>query len=194
MVGGDPAAVERRLVAGQMACPGCSAVLVGWGRARLRSVRSAGTLVKIQPRRARCSGCRVTHVLLPATLLVRRADTAVVIGWALAARALGWGHRRIASALGRPAATVRGWLRRFLSRAEAVRDWFTVLLRALAADPVVPGPTGTEAADVLTVILAAARAATRRFLLTVPPWRWVAAVSGGRFLAPGWPPGSINTS
>jgi hypothetical protein len=46
-------------------------------------------------------------VLLPVGVLVRRADTAVVIGTALAATAAGWGHRRIAAGLGRPAATVR---------------------------------------------------------------------------------------
>jgi hypothetical protein len=39
-------------------------------------------------------------VLLPLVLLLRRADLAVVIGAALAAKARGVGHRRIAVALG----------------------------------------------------------------------------------------------
>ena len=41
------------------------------------------------------------------------------------------GFRRIAADLGRPAETVRGWLRRFAERAEAVRSVFTVWLRAV---------------------------------------------------------------
>jgi len=73
----------------------------------------------------------VTHVLLPVNALLRRADTAAVIVSALAAKArCGFGFRRIAADLGRPGETVRGWLRRFAERAEAVRSMFTVWLRA----------------------------------------------------------------
>lgn len=140
-------------------------------------------------------GCGVTHVLLPAALLLRRADTAAVIGSALAAKARGAGHRRIATALGRPAETVRGWLRRFAGRVDAVRGVFTVLLRALSADPVMPEPAGSAWADALVAIAAAAAAAAGRFVVsTVPAWEWACAVSGGRLLAPDWPPQSINTS
>jgi hypothetical protein len=133
-------------------------------------------------------------VLLPAALLLRRADTVVVIGAALMAKATGWGHRRIAVRLGRPVSTVRGWLRRFGQRLASVREWFTVLLRAVAPDPVMPDPAATEVADAVAAIVAAAAAAKHRFLINAPPWRWVSAVSSGRFLAPGWPPRSINTS
>jgi hypothetical protein len=73
-------------------------------------------------------------------LLLRRADAVAVIGAALSAKAEGAGYRRIAAMLARPAETVRGWLRRFGSRLEAVRRVFTVLLRVVAADPVMPGP------------------------------------------------------
>jgi hypothetical protein len=66
-----------------------------------------------RPRRSMCSSCACTHVLLPASLLVRRADCAAVIGTALLAKATGVGHRPIASFVGRPVSTVRGWLRRF---------------------------------------------------------------------------------
>jgi hypothetical protein len=126
-------------------------------------------------------------VLLPVTLLRRRADMVAVIGAALAAKASGMGHRRIAAALGRPAETVRGWLRRFAGRVEAVRGVFTVLLRALAADPVMPEPAGGGWADALVAMAAAAAAAVVRFVVMVPLWEWVAAVSEGRLLAPGWP-------
>lgn len=187
-VGGDAAAVERRLVEGRIACPGCSGLLTGWGHARARSVRDSGGVLRVRPRRARCAGCGVTHVLLPAGLLLRRADTAAVIGAALVARAGGAGHRRIASVLGCPVETVRGWLRRFGSRVEAVRRRFTVLLRAVAPDPVMPAPAGSEWADAVAAITLAAAAVAGRFaVFTMPVWPWVAAVSGGRLLAPGWP-------
>jgi hypothetical protein len=53
----------------------------------------------------------VTHVLLPVTVLLRRAYAVEVIGAALLARGAGQGHRSIGAALKGPAATVRGWLR-----------------------------------------------------------------------------------
>lgn len=105
------------------------------------------------------------------------------------------GYRRIAVLLGRCGETVRGWLRRFGGRVEAVRRWFTVLLRAVAADPVMPEPAGSGWADAVAAIIAATAAVAGRFgVFTVPVWLWVSAVSGGRLLAPGWPGESINTS
>jgi hypothetical protein len=131
----------------------------------------------------------VTHVLLPVSALLRRADTAAVIVSALAAKArCGFGFRRIAADLGRPGETVRGWLRRFAERAEAVRSVFTVWLRAVDPDPVMPDAAGGVFADAVTVIAAVAAAIRRRFAL--PPVslaETAVAVSGGRLLAPGWP-------
>src|SRR3954470_12147129 len=121
----DPVAVEERLGSGRLACPGCSAVLARWGHARGRQVRDTNGGLWIVPRRARCTGCRATHVLLPVVLLVRRAETAAVIGAGLTAKAAGAGHRLIAALLGRPRETVRGWLRRFAGRVEPVRAVFT---------------------------------------------------------------------
>jgi hypothetical protein len=88
----------------------------------VRSVRDRRGVVRVRPRRARCAGCGATHVLLPVVLLLRRADAVVVIGTALSAKAGGAGYRRIAVGLGRPVETVRGWLRRFAGRVEAVRE------------------------------------------------------------------------
>ena len=119
----DVDVVERRLVAGELSCPECGGVLAGWGRARPRRLRGPGGPVRLCPRRSRCTGCGVTHVLLPVTALLRRADAAGVIVSALAAKASRRvGFRRIAAELARPAETVRGWLRRFAGRAEAVRS------------------------------------------------------------------------
>jgi Homeodomain-like domain len=131
MVGTDPVEVDRVLAGGGLRCPECAGELRPWGYARSRGVRDEDAIRASRPRRSSCSQCRRTHVLLPASMLVRRADTVLVIGAALLAKAAGLGHRRVAVVLGRPQSTVRGWLRRFTGRAESVRVMFTGLLHAL---------------------------------------------------------------
>ena len=65
----DPERVESRLAGGEMSCPSCpDGVLVRWGFARARQV--VGLVGPVRPRRSRCRGCAVTHVLLPVTLLL----------------------------------------------------------------------------------------------------------------------------
>jgi phage I-like protein len=139
--------------------------------------------VRHHPRRARCSGCGRTHVLLAASMLSRRADGVAVIGAALLANKAGEGHRAIAAVNGRPASTVRGWLRRLGRRAEQLRVLFTGLLHDL--DPAAGSllPTGTVAADALAAVGAAAAAAVRLFGPRCP-WQFAAAASGGLLLAP----------
>jgi hypothetical protein len=62
--------VERRLADGGLRCPGCSGRLAGWGHARERVVRGEGGIGwRLRPRRSRCGGCGVTHVLLPVRLV-----------------------------------------------------------------------------------------------------------------------------
>jgi hypothetical protein len=79
-VGVDARVVGRRLAAGRLRCPVCSDRLAGWGCARERVIRGLGGIGwRLRPRRSRCCGCGVTHVLLPARCLLRRADAAVVI-------------------------------------------------------------------------------------------------------------------
>jgi hypothetical protein len=109
----DTDAARRALVRGLLRCPqpDCVGVLRGWASARTRSIRHAGSDVELTPDRARCASCRVTHVLLPAFYVPRRAYSVEVIGAALLGKADGRGHREIADGLGVPAATVRGWLR-----------------------------------------------------------------------------------
>jgi hypothetical protein len=134
--------------------------------------------------------------LLPVTALLRRADTALVIvsGLVMAATQ-GVGFRWIADKLARPAETVRGWLRRFAGRVEEVRSVFTIWLRALQADPVMPGPAGGGFADAVMSITAVADVAARRFGLPAVSAAQVAVtVSGGRLLSPGWPGDGCNTS
>jgi hypothetical protein len=191
MVGSELAEVDRRLRAGELACP-CGGALSPWGHARERAVHSLGVL---RPRRARCRACRVTHVLLAVSCLLRRADAVEVIGAALRAKACGEGHRPIAARLGRPASTVRGWLRAFAGNAEGIRAVFTALVVELdpLSGPIVPG--ASVLADAVEVIGAAAAAARRRLgvIGAVSAWQLVSAITGGRLLAPAGPAQSINT-
>jgi hypothetical protein len=134
-------------------------------------------------------------VLLPVDALARRADAVEVIGAALADSAAGLGHRVIAERLGRSVSTVRGWLRRMRSRAEAVRAAFTALAATLAVDAPLPATMQSVFGDAVEAIGAAAVAVARRFgVRVVSGWRLASAVSSGRLLAPGWPTESINTS
>jgi hypothetical protein len=119
--------------------------LARWGHARGRTVFGPGRKSReMRPRRSRCTACRVTHMLLPARLLLRRADEAAVIGAALAAAARGLGQRRIAAELEVPEDTVRGWLRRAAGRAGQVREAFTKVAAVMSADPVPLEPAGSR--------------------------------------------------
>ena len=191
----DAVGVERRLVEGLIGCPGCGERLAGWGRARPRVVRGLDRVQRLVPRRARCRGCRATHVLLPVFVLLRRADAVEVIGAAIAARAAGAGARTIAAGLARPVETVRGWLRRLAGRLEVMRGWFTAVAVRVGVDP--PGPAGSAWADLVAAVVAAASAIAVRFTAARGPsgppsgpgwtWRAAVAVSSGRLLAPLWP-------
>src|SRR5450432_187505 len=196
-VGVDGGVVERRLAAGRLRCPVCSGRLAGWGHVRERVIRGQGGIGwRLRPRRSRCCGCGVTHVLLPVSCLLRRADAAGVIWAGLAASAAGAGYRKIAAGLGCPASTVRGWLARFRSRAELVRGVFTMWLCALDPDPPALEPAGLAAADAVAAVTAAAAAAGRRWagrLVSVSPGELATSVSSGRLLSPSWVPGWINT-
>lgn len=183
MVGTDPLEVDRLLTGGELRCPGCAGELRPWGHARERGVRGETSVVTVRPRRSSCSRCRCTHVLLPSSTLVRRADTAAVIGQALLAKAAGGGHRSIAAVLDRPVSTVRGWLRRFGVRAEGLRVLFTALLHALDASAAAAGATASVFTDALEAVGLAAAAAARLFGPR-PAWQFASAASGGLLLGP----------
>ncbi len=185
-VGVDRAAVETALCGGGLRCPapGCGRRLAPWGSARERSVRGAGRLV---PRRARCAGCRRTHVLLPASVLLRRADAVTVIGVALLAKTSGWGHRRVAELVGRAASTVRGWLRRITAVADRVLAVFAAAAAEFGTEFMAPAPTSDPVGAVVELVGALARAVARRLGGSCEPWRLAAVISGGRLLAPAGP-------
>src|SRR5947207_13837724 len=162
----NPEVVEADLAAGRLCCPGCDAPLARWGFASEREVRMLYGVRRLRPRRARCGPCETTHVLLPTWSVPRRRDSAEVIGHALLAKAQGEGHRKIATRLNRPPGTVRGWLRAFARRAEAIascaRRWthaidpFELEARGPAA-----GSPSAEAVDCVGAAMRACRLTLR---------------------------------
>jgi hypothetical protein len=183
IVGTDDVEVERALRGGRLEC-GCGGALRPWGSARERAIRLAGGIeTRRRPRRSICSSCGQTHVLLPADSLGRRRDAVAVIGAALSARAAGLSMAKAAArVVGVPAATVRGWLRRFAVVAGAVRARFTVLAHDL--DPLL-GPIaarGEAFADAVEAIGVAARAAVLRFG-PGDAWQFASSATGGWLLA-----------
>jgi hypothetical protein len=193
----DADRVEERLRSGGLFCPFCAAVLTGWGFARPRRLRGVDGPVLLRPRRAVCTGCERTQVLLPVIGLSRRADVVEVIGAALVAKAAGWGHRLIAVLVGRPASTVRGWLRRFAGRGESVRAAFTALAVDVDAGTAPPVAAQSVFGDAVAAVLAATAAVLSRWpglRFTVSPWLLAAAVSHGGLLAPAGGVELINTN
>ncbi len=158
----DAAAASAELAGGLLACPSCgTGQLARWGHGRERVIRLLGSAtVRLRPDRARCRSCRRTHILLPSWCAPRRADAIEVIGAGLAAALSGAGCARIASDLGVPPATVRGWLRRLRSRAEEMRCLAMGQLGAIGGtDPALPGPDASPLHDALNAVAAAAHAA-----------------------------------
>jgi Domain of unknown function (DUF6431) len=178
----EEAQVEAELVDGRLACPSCREVLGPWGYGRERVLRCRSGDRLLVPRRARCRGCAGTHVLLPDVVLLRRQDEVAVIGEAIEANVAGEGCRVIASRLGVPADTVRGWLRRFVGRAELIRALFTRC--AVALDPMLGSvlPAGSGVADALEAVAVAGRAWVLRFGRW-PVWQIVSRLSAGGLLS-----------
>lgn len=186
-VADDPERTERELKAGLLRCPDCQGELRPWGRARPRPLRTRAGTRRLAPRRSCCRGCGATHVLLPTSMLLRRADAVDVIGEALVANVAGEGHRPIAERLGRHPDTVRGWLRRFAARAHstashAVRCVYRLDASAGRVDPTAGTTTATQTA---LAALGLAVAAVERFLQRRVACRWhvVAGLCSGLLLA-----------
>lgn len=158
-------------------CPRCGGPLRRWGHGRWRVVRGLDPS-GFRPGRVRCADCRVTQVVLPADVLVRRRDAVAVVGRAWRAFARGAGARRVAQRLDVPMETARGWLRRLraLARVLSTRS------RAAAGDP---SGLGWALARVEE------KAAAAGWEGELGLWRFAAYSSQGRLLAtlvdPAWP-------
>jgi Domain of unknown function (DUF6431) len=172
--------LEAALAGGALACPECSGPLSPWGFARSREVRLLRGTRSVTPRRARCGACETTHVLCPGWSVPRRRDGAEVIGEALRLAVGGVGHRRIARRLGRPAGTVRGWLRAARSRAEELRACASRRLVSLDCELGVVTPAGSGLSDAVEAMMLAVRAFVLRFGRDgVGPWERAVCLTGG---------------
>jgi transposase-like protein len=182
IVDSDEEKVEADLVAGLLTCPDCKGELGPWGHSVRRELRRLVGEESLRPRRSMCRTCRKSHVLLPDSALVRRRDAVEVIGTALLMRAEGVSIARIAAQLGRLVETVRGWLRAFTGKAEAVRSHFTRWARVLdpLGEPI--EPAGNAFSDAVSAIGAASRAAVLRFGPR-PQWSFLSFLSGGGLLS-----------
>lgn len=182
IVDSDSAVVERSLAAGEFECPTCTGTLRPWGWARDRTRREQGHEERLRVRRARCRACKTTHVLLPDSCLLRRRDGVATIGQALVAKANKIALARIATDIGVPFDTVRGWLRRVRARAEELRG--RLWARAHDLDPTLPpiAPQWSPFADAVEALGVCMRAATRR-LGPRPGLGWASVITGGLLLA-----------
>ena len=183
----EPDRVDGDLTAGRLRCPRCPGTLRPWAHAAPRRVRQLdGSTRTVRPRRARCSRCRTTQVLLPGSLLPHHADATEVIGAALLAKARGQGWRRIAAQLDRSPTTVRRWLRAVRGAhpswlrhqgVQVAADLHPPVLVDLAAQP-------TELGDALAALAAAVAAWRHRFARHAEAWTLIGVFSRGRLLTP----------
>jgi len=183
---GDQAA--DALARGGLACPHCRGRLRPWSWARVRRVRQPdASSVTVRPRRACCTSCGRTQVLLPAACQPCSGEATAVIGQVLLAKAAGHGWRRIAGDLDRPPATVRRWLRR--TRADHVQHLYQCGVMFINAyDPARLGAglpvQATALGDALVALAAAADAWQRWFDRHAEVWTFIGALTRGRLLAP----------
>lgn len=119
--------VVKDVKVGNLTCNICFSLLILWGYGRWRTIRTSSGEKRIRPRRARCKGCNVTHTLLPIGHFLRRRDDAQRIMSALLKKADGISIENIADLLNIPFTTVRGWMRRFKSKATEITNFFNDL-------------------------------------------------------------------
>jgi hypothetical protein len=181
----DVGAARRALFRRALRCPGCSAPLKPWGRAREREVCGpGGAREAFRPDRGRCAGCGATHVILQAGLLSGRAYAAGLIGQALAAAAGGHGHRRVAGDLGVPAGTARGWIRRARRSAEQLRVIGVQAVVALDPELLPARALADPLGCAVDALGAAAVAMDRRLGLDAADmWERIVVLTRGRLLS-----------
>jgi len=182
VVGIGESAIEPALLAGRICCPDCGAPLAPWGHAREREVRMRYGGRLLRPRRGHCGRCDSTHVLLPATVVPRRRDCTQVIGQALFAAACGAGHRTIAAELDRPPGTVRGWLRAFGRRAEALARCGWRWAISLGDEVPCRWPDRSPVAYAVEALRRAYEWWVERFGRTADFWELLVAMTGGHLL------------
>ena len=122
-----------------------------------------GRRVAVRPRRARCTACEVTHVIVPAWCAPRRAHGLQVIGTAAAAALAGHGHRAIGAELGCWRRCAAGCAA--CARAEQLRVYALGQRAVFGGDRADHlGPSGSPLGDALAALAAAAALRSRRRL------------------------------
>ena len=103
-----------------------------------------------------------------------------MIGEALLAKAHGAGHRKIAAQMGRAPGTVRGWLRAFSRRSEALTSsaqrWTRAIDARFAYQPLGSGPPFTDAVEALAHLARVCRISLR---MHGEPWQIAVVLTGG---------------
>jgi hypothetical protein len=124
----------------------------------------------------------LSRTLLPSFLLERRLDPVGVIGSALAALASGRGARPVASVLGVPHETLRGWRRRYRARAPTLVAGFAALAVGLGA-AVTRLSAEPERAGLEALAMAWTQARRRLGESVVEVFEFASLVTGGELLA-----------
>lgn len=162
---------QADLAGSELRCPDCPGQLRRWGFARTRSLRCAGGgRVSLRPRRVRCAGCRVTHVLLTALAPPHRAYAIDVVGQALLASASGRSHRTIGPDWASPptrCATGSGESGHAPSGCASKAP-----SRPNGLDPMLPAivSAGSALADAVSALATAAAVMVRRLGPLAPSW------------------------
>ena len=109
-----------------------------------------------------------------------------IVGPALLSSTQGDSHRTIATDLGLPADTVRGWIRKLTGQAEWLGTTGTVAAHMFDAN--LPDLLSTQVqsplAKAIWALGAAAAAARLMFRPIATPWEFLAAITQGQLLAP----------
>jgi hypothetical protein len=162
----------------------------------MRKITTPGGVDEVTPRRARCRSCRVTHVLLPATLFARRAFAGALMWACVLARVAGSKIAAIVARFRVKTSTLASWLRRISGRAGW---WRQVLIGELGrldgrVHQFVPaGSVLGDAVAVLHAVLAALRDGDAR-MTTVTPCELASHLTRAHLFAPFLDLDGCNTS
>jgi hypothetical protein len=175
-------AARRDLEVPRPECPSCAGPTVFWSGYE-RVLRAGGRDRRLWVRRVRCRLCRATHALLPAFVAAGRLDVVETIGAVLEEVTDGpGGVRPAAERAAVPHTTARGWVRRLRARAEALAVAFAALAVELGTH-VVTAVADPVRRALVAMEVAFAAAEEMPGWMAVGRWRFVSAVTGGRWLA-----------
>ncbi len=131
--------------------------------------------------RVRCRNCRIAPGILPAFCLLRRLDSAEVIGVVAASVATGYPVAAAAAEQAVPRSTARGWVGRLIERASTIAAGFASLAVSLGGEALDLGAHQPGAA--VEAIGRAWQAASRRLEgRCLGLWRFASVVSGGALI------------